>query len=81
MFDGDEYNRDEEGNSVNYSKAGIESYRRAVESVDTMDIMDWGLYNIINEEINSRYLEKKEIKDIAHSMRSRIVLYIEENYK
>ena len=80
IFNGDEYNRDEGGEAIHYTRAGIESYRRAVESVDTMDIMDWGLYNIINEEINSRY-QQKEIKDIAHSMRSRIVLYIEENYK
>ena len=68
-------------NSVNYSSEEIASYRKATESVDTIMIMDWGLYNIIAEEVNSYYSQHKDIKDIAHSMRSRIELYIEENYK
>ena len=65
----------------NYSSEEIASYRKATESVDTIMIMDWGLYNIIADEVNSYYQQKKDIKDIAHSMRSRIELYIEENYK
>ena len=65
----------------NYSSEEIASYRKATESVDTIMIMDWGLYNIITDEVNSYYQQKKDIKDIAHSMRSRIELYIEENYK
>lgn len=68
-------------NGATYTQEEVESYRRATESVDTIMIMDWGLYNIIAEEVNSYYSQHKDIKDIAHSMRSRIELYIEENYK
>ena len=68
-------------NGATYTREEVESYRKAVESVDTIMIMDWGLYNIIAEEVNSYYSQHKDIKEIAHSMRSRIVLYLEENYK
>ncbi len=76
LFRGDE----EYANAVDCSSEDIEAYRQATESVDTVMINDWGLYNIIVEEINSYYLQKRDIKDIAHSMRARIVLYLDENY-
>ena len=79
-FGNPEYS-EEEDNSLKYTEELIESYRRAVGTVDTIEVIDWGLYDIIKEEINSYYLQKKDVKEIAHSMRSRIVLYIEENYK
>ena len=62
-----------------YSMEVVEGFRKATEAIDTVNVTDWGLYNIIAEEINSYYLQHKDIKDIAHSMRSRIKLYIEEN--
>ena len=71
---------DDENGDI-YTQEEVESYCKAVESVDTIMIMDWGLYNIIAEEVNSYFSQHKDIKDIAHSMRSRIVLYLEENYK
>ena len=69
-----------DGDAVKCSSEDIASYRQATESVDTIMINDWGMYNIIVEEINSYYLQNRDIKDIAHSMRSRIQLYIQENY-
>ena len=32
------------------------------------------------EEINSYYLQKRSVKDIAHSLRSRLDVYVKENY-
>ena len=58
----------------------IDAYRDAVCTVDTVMINDWGLYNIIADEINSYYLQGRSIDSIADSLRSRIVLYYEENY-
>lgn len=55
------------------------SFTKAIESIDTIMVNDWGLYNIIAEEINSYYLQGRSVDDIAHSMRSRIILYCEEN--
>jgi len=57
----------------------VESYREAVRLTDTLMINDWGLYDIITEEINSYYLQNKSVKDIAHSLKSRIDLYLKEN--
>ncbi len=59
----------------------ISDYCSMVNSVDMVISYDWGLYNLICEEINSYYLQKKSEDDIAKTLQSRLDLYITENYK
>ena len=51
-----------------------------LSSVDTLATYDWGLYNIIWEEINSYDLMGKTPDEISVSLRSRLDLYAAENY-
>lgn len=59
----------------------VTDYREMVYSIDIVISYDWGLYNIICEEINSYYIQGKSTDEIAESLQSRIDLYVSENYK
>lgn len=59
----------------------ISDYRSMVNSVDYVISYDWGLYNIICDEINSYYLQNKSADEIAKTLQSRLDLYVSENYK
>ena len=56
----------------------ILEYREALESVDTVVLFDWGLYNIICDEIDSHDLQGKPSDQIAGSLYSRLQTYIQE---
>ena len=56
----------------------IREYREAVDSVDTVIMYDWGLYNIICEEVDSYDLQEKPIDQIAESLFNRLELYVED---
>lgn len=58
----------------------INDYKSMVNSIDSVISYDWGLYNIICEEINSFYIQGKSIDSIAETLQSRIDLYVAENY-
>ncbi len=59
----------------------IEDYISMVFSIDIVISYDWGVYNIICDEINSYYLQDKSIDAIAESLQSRLDLYVSENYR
>ncbi len=59
----------------------VELFNESVESVNTLLSYDWGVYNIICEEVDSYDLQGKTIQDIAESLQSRIDLYVSENYR
>lgn len=59
----------------------INDYRSMVNSIDTVISYDWGLYSIITNEVNSYYLQGKNIDAISETLQSRIDLYVAENYK
>jgi len=42
---------------------------------------DWGLYNIICDEVNAYYYQNKSPEEIAKTFQSRLDLYVSENYK
>lgn len=62
------------------SQSIANDYRRAIDSIDTVAMYDWGLYSIILEEISSYDYQNKSIHDIAISLKSRMEVYISENY-
>lgn len=59
----------------------ISDYRAMINSVDSVISYDWGLYNIICDEIDSYYIQGKSEDEIAKTLQSRIDLYVAENYK
>lgn len=58
----------------------IEEYLAAIDSVDTLQLYDWGMYEIIYEEMKSYYLTGKPLDKVAESMYDRLNLYVDENY-
>lgn len=62
-------------------KRVIDDYRSAVDSIDSVIAYDWGVYNIVSEEISSHYSAGKTTDEIASSLQSRIDLYVDENYR
>lgn len=53
----------------------------SIDSIDSVISYDWGLYNIICDEIDSYYIQGKSEDEIAKTLQSRIDLYVAENYK
>ena len=58
----------------------IEEYKRMIDSIDTIRTMDWGVYNIICEEIASYYTQNRSVEQIADTLDARLSLYAQENY-
>ncbi|SCW37823.1 hypothetical protein SAMN02910456_00846 [Ruminococcaceae bacterium YRB3002] len=56
------------------------SVEKAIDSVNTVDMIDWGVFNNILEEIESYYNDNKPVDVIANELCNRINLYIRENY-
>ena len=59
----------------------ISDYREMVYSINSVISYDWGLYNIICDEVNAYYYQNKSPEAIAKTFQSRLDLYVSENYK
>ncbi|MCR5060478.1 MAG: hypothetical protein K6A80_05525 [Saccharofermentans sp.] len=57
-----------------------EALLSAIEEADHVQVYDWGLWSMINEELDSYYLQNKPAEDVTNSLLSRITVYAEENY-
>ena len=57
----------------------VTKYEDAVRSVNGILTYDWGIYGIIFDEVNSYYLQNRDVSTIADSLINRLDLYIEEN--
>ncbi len=66
--------------SVSVDKDTAGAYMSLITDVNTVINIDWGLYSIICDEIDSYYTESKSIDEIASSLESRLNLYVKENY-
>lgn len=58
----------------------IADYKLMVESVDCVVVYDYGINQIVKEEVNGLYSSDKTVAEIAESIDSRLHLYYEENY-
>lgn len=63
------------GDTESISIEVIQEYEYAINSVDTVILYDWGMYNIICEEIDSYEVNDKPSELIAESMYSRLYIY------
>ena len=57
----------------------VDSFISAIDSVDTVQTYDWGVWNIIYEEIKT-YQTGKTSDQIADSIYNRVITYVKENY-
>ena len=66
------------GNSI--PKTIVEDFRNAVEQVDSIRTFDWGVFNILYEEIASHEYQDKSVEEVAQAINSRLKVYLDENY-
>ena len=72
-----------DGNRAEYRKISskaLQSFISAVDSADSVKTLDFGVYNILTEELESYYSQGKPVDEIAESLSRRLRLYVEENY-
>lgn len=58
-----------------------QEYKKMLTDVNTLITLDWGIYNIICEEIDSNYSNGKSVDEIVRTLGTRLKLYVEENYQ
>jgi|GEM_PF-1490129 len=58
----------------------ISDYQETILSIDTLQTYDWGIFNIISDEISAYDNQGKSTEEIAQSLQSRFDVYIAENY-
>ncbi len=51
-----------------------------VNNVDSIRTLDWGVFNIIYEEIAGYEYQDKTVEEIAQAICSRLEVYVNENY-
>ena len=56
-----------------------EDFYKMIESVDSVLYFDWGIADIIDDEVSSYFNQNKPVDEIAESLYSRIELYLSEN--
>lgn len=54
-------------------------FYRYIDTLDTVVYHDWGVVNIIYEEVNTYYTLNKPVNEIAESLHSKLELYLAEN--
>ena len=59
----------------------IDDYLQAICSVDTIITYDWGVADIIRDEVESYYSQNRSINQITDTLISRLNLYYEEIYE
>lgn len=64
---------------MSFTDVMAEGLRQAVDSIDNLTIVDFGIYNILREEIESYYNQNKPVNEIAKSLSGRLQLYATEN--
>ena len=72
-----------DGNKAEYRKISseaLQSFISAVDSADSVKILDFGVYNILTEELGSYYSQGKPVDEIAESLSKRLRLFMKENY-
>ena len=63
------------------TQADVDRFLQEISMVDTVATYDWGIFDIINEEINSYYSQNRSPEQIAQTLDQRLTLYMQENYQ
>lgn len=62
------------------SQETINLFLETISTVDTVATYDWGIFDIINDEINSYFSQHRSVEQITETLEKRLTLYMEENY-
>lgn len=59
----------------------INQFLKTINKADTLATYDWGIFDIIYDEINSYYSQNRSPEQIADTLDKRLTLYMQENYQ
>ncbi len=59
----------------------INQFLKTINKADTLATYDWGIFDIIYDEINSYYSQNRSPEQIADTLEKRLTLYMQENYQ
>ena len=59
----------------------VDMFIEMVSKADTVATYDYGVFDIIADEINSYYSENRSPEQIAETLDKRLTLYMQENYQ
>lgn len=63
------------------SQDKIDAFRKTVDMADTVATYDYGIFDIIYDEVNSYYSQNRTPEQIADTLEERLTLYMQENYQ
>ena len=63
------------------SQESVDRFLVEIGKADTVYTMDWGVFDIIYDEINTYYTQSRTPEQIAESLEKRLTLYMQENYQ
>ncbi|MBQ5968049.1 MAG: extracellular solute-binding protein [Clostridiales bacterium] len=63
------------------SQEAVDRFLKDISSADTVQTFDWGVFDIIYDEVNTYYSQSRSPEQIAESLETRLTLYMQENYQ
>ncbi len=63
------------------TQADVDRFLQEISMVDNVATYDWGIFDIISEEINSYYSQNRSPEQITQTLDQRLTLYMQENYQ
>ena len=75
-----DYNSNYDEITLPLSSDIADNYLDQIEMADTVMIYDWGVFDMIEEEINTGSSQGKSAAEIADALYSRLLVYARENY-
>ncbi|SCW63092.1 ABC-type glycerol-3-phosphate transport system, substrate-binding protein [Ruminococcaceae bacterium YRB3002] len=67
-------------NDTSYSETTRGDLRRMMDSIDTVYMSEYSIWNILSDEIGSYYTQSRPVDEIARTVQSRLDVYVQENY-
>ena len=59
----------------------INQFLKTINKADTLATYDWGIFDIIYDEISSYYSQNRSPEQIADTLEKRLTIYMQENYQ
>ncbi len=59
----------------------VEEYLKTIETADVVATYDYGIFDIISDEIDSYYSQNRSPEQITETLEKRLTLYMQENYQ
>lgn len=63
------------------SQETVDVYLQTISKADTVATYDYGIFDIIYDEVNSYYSQNRTPEQIADTLEERLTLYMQENYQ